>query len=83
MVERKRQNMRYSRDGLEEVIVYGMTWLLLLSGVRNAVGHGQRAGDAGTLSTITPLPRRFWALLWITSTLLAVVISGKWLVLRS
>jgi hypothetical protein len=32
--------MRYARDGLEEIIVYGMTWLLLLSGARNAVAHG-------------------------------------------
>jgi Peptidase M50B-like len=75
--------LRYSHDALEEVIVYAMTWLLLLSGARNAVAHGAGAGDAGTLSTITPFPRRFWALLWIAGTLLAVVIGGKWLVLRS
>ena len=75
--------MRYAHGGLQEVIVYGMTWLLLLSGVRNAVTHGARAGDAGQLSTITHLPRRLWALLWIAGTLLAVVIGGKWLVLRS
>jgi hypothetical protein len=75
--------MRYAHDGLEEVIVYGMTWLLLLSGVRNAVAHGAQAGDAGQLSTITRLPRWLWALLWIAGTFLAVVIGGKWLVLRS
>jgi hypothetical protein len=75
--------MRYAHDGPEGVIVYGMTWLLLLSGVRNAVAHGARAGDAGQLSTITHLPHRLWALLWIAGTLLAVVIGGKWLVLRS
>jgi hypothetical protein len=75
--------MRYAHDGLEEVITYGMTWLLLLSGARTAVGHGARAADAGTLSMITPLPRQFWALLWVAGTLLAVVIGGKWLVLRS
>ncbi len=75
--------MRYAHDGLEEVIVYGMTWLLLLSGVRNAVAHGANAGDARALSGITHLPRQLWALLWIAGTLLAVVIGGKWLVLRS
>lgn len=74
---------RYGHDGLEEVAVYGMTWVLLLSGVRTAVGHGADAVDAGTLSAITPFPRRFWALLWIAGTLLAVVVGGKWLVLRS
>jgi hypothetical protein len=26
--------VRHAHDGLEQVIVYGMTWLLLLSGVR-------------------------------------------------
>jgi hypothetical protein len=75
--------MHYAGDVLEEVIIYGMTWLLLLSGVRTAVTHGDTAGDAWTLSEITPLPRRFWALLWIAGTILAVVIAGKWLVWRS
>jgi hypothetical protein len=32
---------------------------------------------------MTHLPRRLWAVLWIAGTLLAVVIGGKWLVLRS
>ncbi len=75
--------MRYAHAGLEEVIVYGMTWLLLLSGVRNALNHGARAGDARTLSALTHLPRQVWALLWIAFALLALVIGGKWLVLRS
>ena len=75
--------MRYAHDGLEEVIVYGMTWLLLLSGARNAVAHGAHAGDAGLLRTITHLPRWLWAALWIAGTLLAIAIGGKWLVLRS
>jgi hypothetical protein len=74
---------RYAHAGLEEVTVYGMTWLLLLSGVRVAVVHGSGASDAGDLSTTTGIPRRVWALLWLAGTLLAVVIGGKWLVLRS
>jgi hypothetical protein len=74
--------MRYAHNGVEEFVSYGMTWLLLLSGARNAVSHGG-GGDGRTLGAITPLPRRFWALLWIAGTLLAVVIGGKWLVLRS
>jgi len=75
--------IRHTHDGLEEVIVYGMTWLLLLSGVRVAVAHGAGAGDAGNLSRTTHIPRQIWALLWLAGTLLAVVIGGKWLVLRS
>jgi hypothetical protein len=36
--------MRHAHDGLEEAIIYGMTWLLLLSGVRVAVAHGAGSG---------------------------------------
>lgn len=75
--------MRHAHDGLEEVIVYGMTWLLLLSGVRLAASHGAGAKDAENLSRTTHIPRQIWALLWLAGTLLAVVIGGKWLVLRS
>ena len=75
--------MRHAHDGLEVVIVYGMTWLLLLSGVRVAVADGAGAGDAGNLSRTTHIPSQIWALLWLAGTLLAVVVGGKWLVLRS
>ena len=76
--------MHYSRDGLETVIIYGLTWLLLLlSGVRVAAAHGANAGDAANLSRTTYIPRVIWALLWLAGTVLAVVIGGKWLVLRS
>jgi hypothetical protein len=75
--------MRYAHDGLEEVIAYAITWMLLLSGVRVAVTHGTRAWDAWILNALTGVPRRFWAVLWLAGTLLAVAIGGKWLVLRS
>jgi Peptidase M50B-like len=74
---------RYAHDGLEEVIIYGITWLLLLSGVRVAVADGANAQDAVNLSKTTYIPRRIWALLWLAGTLLAVAVGGKWLVLRS
>jgi len=67
----------------EEVISYGISWLLLLSGVRVAVADGRKATDAAILATITRLPRRVWALTWLVGTLLAVVIGGKWLVVGS
>jgi hypothetical protein len=75
--------MRYAHNGLEEVIVYATTWLLLLSGVRVAVMRGAEAADAGLLSATTHLPRHLWALLWLAGTVLAVIIGGKWLVLRT
>jgi hypothetical protein len=74
---------RNAHTGLEEVVSYGMTWLLLLSGVRDAVTHGADAGDAIDLAAMTGVPRRVWAVLWLAGALLAVVVGGKWLVLRS
>jgi peptidase M50B-like protein len=74
---------RYAHTGLEEILSYGLTWLLLLSGVRVALAHGANAGDAANLSRTTHIPRLLWALLWLAGTLLAVVIGGKWLVLRT
>lgn len=75
--------LRHAHDGLEEIIIYGMTWLLLLSGVRVAVAHGANAGDAQNLKAVTHVPAQIWALLWLVGTLTAVAAGGKWLVLRS
>jgi hypothetical protein len=75
--------MRNTHSGVEEGIIYGMTWLLLLSGVRVAIAHGAGAGDAVNLRETTHIPGQIWALLWIAGTILAVAVGGKWLVLRS
>jgi hypothetical protein len=74
---------RNAHAWLEEIVVYGLTWLLLLDGVRVAVAHGAKAGDAVILGGRTHIHPRFWSLLWIAGTVLAVIIGGKWLVLRS
>jgi hypothetical protein len=68
---------------VEQVTIYGITWLLLLSGVRVALEHGVNAGDAAILSGRTHIPRLIWSLLWIAGTLIAVVVGGKWMVLRT
>ena len=47
------------------------------------MADGADAGDAGNLSKTTNIPSQIWALLWLGGTLLAVVVGGKWLVLRS
>jgi hypothetical protein len=75
--------VRHAHNGLEEIIVYGMTWLLLLSGVRVAVADGAGAQDAENLKNTTRVPQQIWALLWLAGTLTAVAAGGKWLVLRS
>jgi hypothetical protein len=74
---------RNAHAWLEEIVIYGLTWLLLLDGVRMAVAHGVKASDAVSLHGKTHIHPRVWSLLWIAGTLLAVVIGGKWLVLRS
>jgi hypothetical protein len=74
---------RNAHAWLVEIVVYGLTWLLLLDGVRVAVAHGAKASDAVTLGGRTHIHPRFWSLLWIAGTVLAVIIGGKWLILRS
>jgi hypothetical protein len=74
---------RNAHAGLEEVISYGLTWLLLIYGVRDAVAHGADAMDAIDLAAMTRVPRQVWAAAWLAGALLAVVVGGKWVVLRS
>jgi Peptidase M50B-like len=73
--------MRYAHTGLEEIVVYVLTWLLLLAGVRTAFAHGAKADDAKALRSHTFLPRHLWSLLWIVGTIAALCVGGKWLVL--
>ena len=73
--------VRNAHTGLEEFVVYLLTWLMLLSGARTAVRHGANAGDAGNLTAWTHLPRSLWALIWMAGTLFALAVAGKWLVL--
>ena len=73
--------MRYAHGGAEEFIVYLLTWLMLLSGLRTALVHGIDAGDAINLRQATHMPRRLWSLLWIAATFLALLVGGKWLVM--
>jgi Peptidase M50B-like len=73
--------VHYSHAGLEEFVAYLLTWLMLLSGLRSAVKHGAKAGDAKTIAEKIMPPRHLWALIWIAGTLFALAVGGKWLVL--
>ena len=73
--------LRYTHAGTEVVAAYAVTWLLLLSGVRHAIGDGIRAADAHALRKQTHLPRVLWAALWLAGTGAALLIGGKLLVL--
>jgi hypothetical protein len=64
------------------IAAYAITWLLLLSGVRQAFAHGAGAKDAEILRDRTAIPRFIWALVWIAGTLGAVAVGGSMLVLH-
>jgi Peptidase M50B-like len=74
--------LRYGSVGFEVVTAYGITWLLLLSGVRVAFQDGAMAGDARNLRDRTHLPRVIWAFLWIAGTIGAAYIGVRLLVMR-
>jgi hypothetical protein len=61
---------------------YGITWLLLLSGVRRIVEIGAGSSDGANLRSLTGIPRLLWALLWLAATLAALAVGGSMLVMR-
>ncbi len=71
---------RYGSVGDESVTAYGVTWFLLLSGVRVVVDHGSNASDARALAGMTHIRPAFWVGLWLTGTVLALAVGGVLLV---
>jgi hypothetical protein len=71
---------RYGSLGAQSVTTYGVTWFLLLSGIRVVVDHGINASDAGSLAGITHIRPAFWVVLWLAGTVAAFVIGGSLLV---
>jgi hypothetical protein len=61
---------------------YGITWLLLLSGVRRVVEVGASSSDGANLRRLTGIPHLLWFLFWLAATLAAVAVGGSMLVLR-
>jgi len=75
--------LSFTSVSVQVVMAYGITWLLLLSGVSMAGEHGTKAGDARSLKGLTHLPRWLWALLWLAGTLGAVYVGWLLLVVRA
>jgi len=75
--------LRYAHAGTEVVAAYAVAWLLLLAGLRTAVGHAIHSAseDAGVLRSRTHLPRHLFSLLWLAGTAAALLVGGKLLVL--
>jgi Peptidase M50B-like len=75
--------LRYTHAGTETVIAYALAWLLLLAGLRIAIGHaaGAASVDAAAMRRRTHVPGRLWTLIWLAGTVGALLVGGKLLVL--
>jgi Peptidase M50B-like len=75
--------LRFTHAGTEVVAAYVVAWLLLLSGLRTAIGHFIRSDslDVADLRSRTHLPGVFFSLVWLAGTLFALIVGGKLLVL--
>jgi Peptidase M50B-like len=71
--------LKYTSQTAQVLVVYVITWFLLLSGVRAVVQDGVNAGDAGILSGGTSIPRLVWFGLWLAGSVAAVVIGARWM----
>lgn len=73
--------LRYSHTKTEVIAAYAVAWLLLVSGVRAAVGHGLRTDERDESGTGVHVTGLFGSLLWLAGALAALIIGGKLLVL--
>jgi hypothetical protein len=72
---------RYAPKGTQIVAAYGVTWLLLLSGVRRILEIGLASQDGRDLRGLTRIPHLLWSLLWLAGTVGAVILGARWLVM--
>jgi hypothetical protein len=72
--------MGYGSANLQVITAYGLSWFLLLSGVRFVLMHGSNASDAASLRKITHVPRIVWSSLWLVTTVTALWIGGRLLI---
>jgi Peptidase M50B-like len=66
--------------GLQTVTSYGITWFLLVSGIRGVLEDGPKASDAAVLKQWTNVPRLLWFAVWLAGTLWALAAGGHMLV---
>jgi Peptidase M50B-like len=72
--------IRSGNAGVEAVVLYGLSWVLLLSGVRVVLKHGTKAVDARILRERTDFPRGMWYLLWLIGSVAALAWGATMLV---
>lgn len=63
----------------QSIAAYGLSWLLLFSGVGHVLMHGSNAADAASLRRITHIPRIVWSTLWLVITVAALAAGARML----
>jgi hypothetical protein len=71
---------RYGSVGADSAVAYGVTWFLLLAGVRAVLDHGVNAKDADILRGLTKIRPGVWVWLWLILTFGALAFGGSMLV---
>jgi hypothetical protein len=73
--------LHYERSRTEVIAAYVIAWLLLVSGVRAALGHVINSADRETTGGDVRVPGMMVALIWLAGALAALAVGGKLLVL--
>ena len=71
--------LRYTTAGVETALAYGVTWFLLLSAPKGALGAAKKpkdVADAKILAGMTFLWPAAWCFLWLIGTIAALVVGG-------
>lgn len=73
----------YTTVGVETAVAYGVTWFLLMSAPKRALGVAskpKKVKDATALAEMTFLWPSAWCFLWVVGTIAALVVGGAILV---
>jgi Peptidase M50B-like len=71
--------LRYATAGVQTAAAYGVTWFLLIFGIKSAFAAASKpeaVADARILAGMTFLWRAAWCWLWLAGTIAALVVGG-------
>jgi hypothetical protein len=67
----------FAAVGLQVVTSYGISWFLLISGLRRILEiFGSASGDAAELRRMTKIPHRFWHGFWMAGTAAGLLLGA-------
>jgi cell division protein FtsL len=75
--------LRYATTGVETAVAYSVTWFLLISGTKDAfviIRTPKDIQDAKVLASMTYIFRSAWCFLWLSGSVIALVIGGRILI---